>query len=56
MNLNLFKPGMAVTWQKFTGRIIRLDPHEMTVRWDGGVCEVLGQDDLDRKDLRPLFP
>lgn len=55
MKLNLFKPGMAVVFGRFTGRIVRLTVGEMTVRWDSGILEVLGEDDLARKDLRPMF-
>jgi hypothetical protein len=56
LKLNLFKPGMAVVFGRFTGKIIRLDVATMTVRWDSGILEVLGEQDLARKDLRPMFP
>lgn len=56
MKLTHFKTGMAVVAGRFTGKVIRLVPGEMTVRWDSGICEVLREHDLAGKDLRPMFP
>lgn len=56
MKLAHFKLGMAVTYERFTGKVASLEPGSIRVRWDSGIFEVFREEDLQRKNLRPLFP